>query len=79
MLALVAVFLAAFFDYRPYLSPGERGTILVIAADRKQIAGDPPLHRRAAQRRAEVASLVREDSGRMISDALRPGTSSSDR
>jgi hypothetical protein len=36
ILALVAVFLAAFHDYRPYLSPGERGTILIIAADRKQ-------------------------------------------
>lgn len=36
MLALVAVFLAAFHDYRPYLAPGERGTILIIAADRKQ-------------------------------------------
>jgi hypothetical protein len=36
ILALVAVFLAAFFNYRPYLSPGERGTILIIAADRKQ-------------------------------------------
>lgn len=36
ILALVAVFLAAFFDYRSYLAPGERGTILVIAADRKQ-------------------------------------------
>jgi hypothetical protein len=36
VLALVAVFLASFFDYRPFLSPGERGTILIIAADRKQ-------------------------------------------
>lgn len=36
ILALVAVFLAAFHDFRQYLSPGERGTILVIAADRKQ-------------------------------------------
>jgi len=36
VLALVAVFLAAFHDYRPYLSPGERGTVLVIARDRKQ-------------------------------------------
>lgn len=34
--ALVAVFLACFFDYRPYLAPGERGTIMVIAADKKQ-------------------------------------------
>ena len=36
VLALIAVFLAAFKDYRPYLGPGERATIMVIAADRKQ-------------------------------------------
>ena len=36
VLALIAVFLAAFRDYRPYLGPGERATIMVIAADRKQ-------------------------------------------
>lgn len=36
MMALSAVFLAAFRDYRPFLAPGERATILVIAADRKQ-------------------------------------------
>jgi hypothetical protein len=36
MMALCAVFLAAFRDYRPFLAPGERATILVIAADRKQ-------------------------------------------
>lgn len=36
ILALVAVFLAAFHDYRHYLAPGERGTVIVIAADRKQ-------------------------------------------
>ena len=35
-LALIAVFLACFKDWRPYLGPGERGTIMVIAADRKQ-------------------------------------------
>ena len=34
--ALVAVFLACFFDYSKYLAPGERGTIMVIAADKKQ-------------------------------------------
>src|SRR5262249_5446154 len=33
-LATIAVFLACFKDWRPYLGPGERGTI--IAADRKQ-------------------------------------------
>lgn len=36
VLALCAVFLATFKDYRPYLAPGERATIMVIAADRKQ-------------------------------------------
>jgi hypothetical protein len=36
MLALIAVFLACFRDYRPYLQPGERGTVIIIAADRKQ-------------------------------------------
>jgi len=35
-MALVAVFLACFRDYRPHLGPGERATIMVVAADRKQ-------------------------------------------
>ena len=34
--ALVAVWLACFREYREYLQPGERGTVLIIAADRKQ-------------------------------------------
>jgi len=36
MLALCAVYLAAFHSYRQYLAPGERGVVLVIASDRKQ-------------------------------------------
>src|SRR4051812_3277185 len=36
MLALVAVYAAAFKDWRPYLGPGERGTVMVVAGDRKQ-------------------------------------------
>ncbi|TGD94907.1 terminase large subunit domain-containing protein [Methylobacterium nonmethylotrophicum] len=36
VLALIAVFLACFRDYRQHLAPGERATILVIATDRKQ-------------------------------------------
>ena len=35
-LALIACFLACFKDWRPYLGPGERATIMVIAADRRQ-------------------------------------------
>ena len=36
MAALVAVYLAAFRDYSEILSPGERGVLMVLAADRKQ-------------------------------------------
>jgi hypothetical protein len=36
ILALIAVFLAAFRDYEEFLAPGERATIPIIAADRKQ-------------------------------------------
>jgi hypothetical protein len=35
-LAVVAVFLACFFDWRPFLGIGERATLVVIAADRRQ-------------------------------------------
>lgn len=35
-LAVIGVFLACFKDYRPYLQPGERGTVAIVAADRKQ-------------------------------------------
>ena len=36
ILALVAVYLAAFVNWRPRLSPGEVGVIMVLAADRNQ-------------------------------------------
>jgi hypothetical protein len=36
VLALCAVYLAAFHSYRQYLAPGERGVVLVVASDRKQ-------------------------------------------
>jgi hypothetical protein len=36
VLALCAVYLAAFHTYRQFLTPGERGVVLVIASDRKQ-------------------------------------------
>jgi hypothetical protein len=36
VLALIATYLATFKDWRPFLGPGERGTIMVIAADRRQ-------------------------------------------
>ena len=36
VLATIAVFLAAFRDWRPHLQQGEVGTIMVVAADRRQ-------------------------------------------
>ena len=36
VLALIAVYLACFKDWRPFLSPGERATIVIIATDRRQ-------------------------------------------
>jgi hypothetical protein len=36
VLALIAVFLACFKDYAPYLAPGEVATIAILAADRSQ-------------------------------------------
>jgi hypothetical protein len=36
VLALIAVYLATFRDYKQYLAPGEIATVAIIAADRKQ-------------------------------------------
>jgi hypothetical protein len=36
MLAICAVYLSAFHQYRQFLAPGERGVVLVVASDRKQ-------------------------------------------
>lgn len=36
IVSLIAVFLACFKDYRPFLGPGERGVLMIIATDRKQ-------------------------------------------
>jgi len=36
VLAMIAVYLACFRVWRPYLAPGERGTVMVIATDRRQ-------------------------------------------
>jgi hypothetical protein len=38
ILALIAAFLAAFYDWSPFLTGGERGTIMIIATDRRQAA-----------------------------------------
>jgi hypothetical protein len=36
ILALIAVYLACFHEWRKFLNVGERGTVMIVAADRKQ-------------------------------------------
>jgi hypothetical protein len=36
IMALLAAYFAVFREYRPFLAPGERGTLMVIAVDRRQ-------------------------------------------
>jgi hypothetical protein len=69
ILALTAVFLACFFDWKPYLTPGEAGYVLIVAADRRQsktifryiralITEVPMLARLVKQENAESIGLL---------------------
>jgi hypothetical protein len=55
-LALIAVFLACFEDWQQYLGPGERGTIMIIAADRKQARVIMRYCKRLAYQRADAGT-----------------------
>lgn len=68
IVALIAVFLATFRDYTQHLAPGERGTVMIIAADRKQarvimryvkglLEGVPMLRRMILAQRGEAIEL----------------------
>jgi hypothetical protein len=68
ILALCAVFLAVFYDYRQFLAPSEVGTILIIATDRRQarnifrfirglLTGVPMLRRMIRRETSEVFEL----------------------
>jgi hypothetical protein len=60
VLALIACYLAIFRDWRPYLSPGEVGTIKIIATDRRQAR---VIHRycRSLIKIPAFASLIEHD------------------
>ena len=71
VLALVAVFLACFRSWQSHLAPGERATILVLAADRRQahvilryvralLTETPMLRRMLEAERAESFDLVNQ-------------------
>jgi hypothetical protein len=68
VLALVAVFLACFHDFSRYLTRGERATVMIVAADRKQsrvilryihglLTGVPMLKRMIERETAEAFDL----------------------
>jgi hypothetical protein len=68
VLAVIAVFLACFRSYTQYLGPGERATVLVVAADRRQarvifryvrglIAANPMLAKKIERETSESIDL----------------------
>lgn len=68
ILATIAVFLACFKDWRPHLGPGEFGTIMIVARDRRQarvikrfvtglMHAVPMLHRTIVDETAEAIRL----------------------
>jgi hypothetical protein len=65
VIALIVVFLACFRDWSQYLAPGERGTIVVVAADRRQAR---VIHRyaRALLQVAPLKALVERDVAEVI-------------
>jgi hypothetical protein len=62
ILALIAVFLAVFRDWKPYLSPGEVGTVKIIAVDRKQARVIHKYCRALLTKVPAFASLINRDT-----------------
>jgi hypothetical protein len=61
ILALIAVYLAVFRDWSEYLAPGERGTVKVIACDRKQARVIHRYCRALLTKVPAIAGLVERD------------------
>jgi hypothetical protein len=66
ILALIACYLAIFRDWRPYLSPGEIGTIKIVATDRRQARVIYRYCRALLTRVPAFASLIERDSDEEI-------------
>jgi hypothetical protein len=62
VLALIACFLAVFRDWRPYLSPGEVGTIKIISVDRRQARVIHKYCRALLTKVPAFASLIARDT-----------------
>src|SRR4029077_19397157 len=61
MIALIVVFLACFRSWAEYLAPGERGTIMVVAADRRQARTIHRYCRAFLTRVPALAALIERD------------------
>jgi hypothetical protein len=66
ILALIAVYLACFRNYPPYLAPGEVATIAVIAADRKQARSIFRFTIGLLRAVPMLAALIQDDSAEAI-------------
>jgi hypothetical protein len=66
VMATVAAWLSAFLDWRPYLAPGERAAILLIAADRKQARVVLRYLRSLLVQHPLLKQLVTRDTGEII-------------
>jgi hypothetical protein len=67
ILALIATWLAAFHDYKPFLAPGEKGVVQVIAADRKQAKVILRYVKAFIARTAMLASMIEGETADSIS------------
>jgi hypothetical protein len=65
-LSLVAVFLAAFKDWRPYLGPGEVATIMILARDRAQARGIKRYVSGLLRETPMLAPLVQDETAESI-------------
>jgi hypothetical protein len=66
ILPMIAVFLAIFRDWSEYLAPGERGTVKVIACDRKQARLIHRYCRALLTKVPAIAGLVERDGDEEI-------------
>jgi hypothetical protein len=74
IMALIAVYLGCFRNYRQFLGPGERATIMIVAADRRQarqvlrfvrgLLSAPVLAKRVVNDVSDAIELVGERGGR---------------
>lgn len=66
MMAWVATYLSLYRDYRPFLAPGEKATIAVIASDRKQARSIFRYITGVFQASAQLKALVEDETAEAL-------------